>query len=253
VLLHLTQISGNLRRWNISLSTMPILHRIVVVGLFLTLIVCFYLPGNQIGYGYHRIDDKVDVSAGSHPALIVWAVLAACFYVLLLRKSPRAEAVGPASMTRRALSFLIDFLVFVMAVSSVTALIPLAVEAHRVGHFEWSFARDFEVPTDSINTPLTFLFLIALFLYVAYPLTKGKQTIGDYTMRIKVLPPFGVEGKFTWREAVKRTWYSLMGACLWPYTLLEKVDRNGQTWYDRKTNCTVVLVDYKRADADFAP
>ena len=229
------------------MSTMPILHRVVVLGLLLTLIACFYLPGNQIGFSYHQHNDEIEVSAGSHPAVIAWAMLVACFYILLQKKSARAPAVAPASMTRRALSFLIDFFILVMAVSSVTAIIPLAIEAHRVGHFEWSFARNFEVPTDSINTPLTFLFLIAFFLYAVYPLTKGKQTIGDYTMRIKVLPPFGVEGKFTWSDAIKRTCYSLAGACLWPYTLLEKVDRNGQTWYDRKTNCTVVLVDYKKS------
>lgn len=234
------------------MSTTPILHRIVVVGLLLTLIACFYLPGNQIGFSYHQHNDEIEVSAGSHPAVIAWALLVACFFLLLLYKSPGTEAVGPASMTRRALSFLIDFFIFVMAVSSVTAIIPLAVEAHRVGHFEWSFARDFEVPTDSIISLLTFMFLIVFFLYAVYPLTKGKQTIGEYTMRIKVLPPLGVERRFTWGEAVKRIFYSMIGACFWPYTLLDKVDRNGQTWYDRKTNCTVVLVGYKRDNEEAA-
>jgi uncharacterized RDD family membrane protein YckC len=220
------------------------------VALLLTLIGCFYLSSNQIGFSSYEGSDKVEVSAGSNPAVIVWAVLVICLYIALLKSSASTELVGPAKMLRRALSFQIDFLVFVLASSAISALIPLEVEARRVGHFEWSFARDYMVSSDSVIWPLAFLALIEFFLYAVYPLTKGKQTIGEYVMRIKVLPPFGVAGRFTWDAAMKRVWYSFLGAGLWPYTLAKKVDRNGQTWYDRKTDCSVVLVDYKRDDAD---
>jgi uncharacterized RDD family membrane protein YckC len=120
------------------------------------------------------------------------------------------------------------------------------VEARRVGHFEWSFTRDYMVSTDSIIRPLALLGLIELFLYVVYPLTRGKQTIGQYVMRVKVLPPFGTEGRFTWNAAVKRVWYSFLGFCKWRFEL----DHNGQTWCDRETGCTVSLVEYKRRDAN---
>jgi hypothetical protein len=49
---------------------------------------------------------------------------------------------------------------------------------------------------------------------------------------------------------MRRVFYSAAGLMVWPYTLLKKLDRNGQTWYDRKTNCRVVLIGYKRGDAD---
>jgi uncharacterized RDD family membrane protein YckC len=227
---------------------MSITHRVVGVVLFLTLIGCFYVSRNQdqIGFGSHESGDKVEVSAGSHPAAIVWAVLVICLYVVLLKKDVRAKPVGPASMVRRFLSLLIDFFIVVIATSSVVALIPLEVEARRVGHFEWSFARNYMVSTDSVITPLALLGLIELFLYVVYPLTRGKQTIGQYVMRVKVLPPFGTEGRFTWNAAIKRVWHSFLGACKWRF----KLDHNGQTRADRETGCTVSLVEYKRGDAD---
>jgi len=231
---------------------MSIAHRTLSVVLLLTLIGCFYLSSNQIGFSSYEGSDKVEVSAGSHPAVIVWAVLVICLYFALLYRNLHTELVGPAKMWRRTLSFLIDFLVVVLATSSITALIPLEVEARRVGHFEWSFARDYMVSSDSALWPLAFLALIEFFLYAVYPLTRGKQTIGEYVMRIKVLPPFGVDGRFTWNAAMRRVWYSFLGAGLWPYTLAKKVDRNRQTWYDRKTDCSAVLVDYKRGDADVA-
>jgi uncharacterized RDD family membrane protein YckC len=229
---------------------MSIAHRTLSVVLLLTLIGCFYLSSNQIGFSSYEGSDKVEVSAGSHPAVIVWAVLVICLYFALLYRNLHTELVGPAKMWRRTLSFLIDFLVVVLATSSITALIPLEVEARRVGHFEWSFARDYIVSSDSVILPLALLALIELFLYAVYPLTKGKQTIGEYVMRIKVIPPFGVNGRFTWEAAVKRVWYSFLGASLWPYTVWKKLDRNGQTWYDRKTDCSVVLVDYKRGETE---
>jgi uncharacterized RDD family membrane protein YckC len=232
---------------------MSIAHRTVSVLLLITLIGCFYLSSNQIGFSSYESGDKVEVSAGTHPAVIVWAVLVIFLYFALLSRNVHTELVGPAKMWRRSLSVLIDFSVVVLATSSVSALIPLEVEARRVGHFEWSFARDYMVSSDSVLWPLTFLALIELFLYAVYPLTKGKQTIGEYVMRIKVLPPFGVDGRFTSDAAMKRVWYSFLGAGLWPYTLAKKVDRNGQTWYDRKTNCNAVLVDYKQHGADITP
>lgn len=227
---------------------MKISHRAVAVGLVLSLVGEYFLhlPNLLIGFTYKQTNDEIEVSAGSHPAAILWAVLVIFVYILILKQRVPSESTGEASLIRRFLAFLIDFSVVLIATSSIDTIIPLAVEARRIGHFEWSFQRDYSVSSDSIFFPLVLLSFVEMFFYYLYPLTKSKQTIGDYVMRLKVAPPFGDNGRFTWGAAMKRISYSFAGLCLWPFTLLQKLDRNGQTWYDRATNCNVSLVKYKR-------
>jgi uncharacterized RDD family membrane protein YckC len=232
---------------------MPATHRTITAVFLLSLVGWHFLPIDSIGFSCHTSSDGIDVSAGTHPAVLVWAALVICFYVFLLKKRISTNVVGNAGLFRRVLAYLIDFPLVVVTTSCVTAIIPLAAEAHRVGHFEWSVQRDYLVSSDlGVILPLSLLSLVELFFYFVYPLTRGKQTIGDYIMRIKVTPRFGNEGRFTWGAAIERVFYSAAGLMLWPYTVWKKLDRNGQTWYDRKTDSTVVLVDYKRGDADIA-
>jgi uncharacterized RDD family membrane protein YckC len=233
---------------------MKISHQAVVVGLVLSLVGPFFLhfPYHTIGFTYHEGSDGTEVTAGSHPAVIVWAVFVIATYFLLVKQRTLTESVGVAGLGRRFLAFLIDFIVVLVATSCIGSVFPLIAEARRVGRFEWGFQRDYSASTDSIFAFLVLLSFIELFFYFAYPLTWGKQTIGEYVVRVKVTPPFGDGGRFTWGAAAKRVSYSLLGICAAWHTLSDKVDQNGQTRYDRATNCTVSLVEYKREDADSA-
>ena len=194
-----------------------------------------------------------EVSVRSHPALLVLAAFIICLYSVLLKQHVSIVFVGKAGLTRRFFACFLDFFAVVAVTLCISLIIPLTLEACRVGHFSWSFRRDYGIPTDPYvffsSVPLTFL---ALILYSAYPLTQGKQTVGDYVMRIKVRPPLDADGRFTWTGAVRRVWYSCVGLCAWPYTLLMGVDQKGQTWYDRATGCRVSLVKYKEDGADAA-
>jgi hypothetical protein len=87
-------------------------------------------------------------------------------------------------------------------------------------------------------------FLALMVLYFAFPLTRGRQTVGCFIMRIKVTPPLGDRGRFTFREAFRRTYYEFNG--LSPFLWLSKdwdMDGHGRTWYDIKSDCSVVLVE----------
>jgi hypothetical protein len=221
-------------------------HRAITAALVLSVVGWHFLPINSIGFGYYQNTDGTEVSAGTHPAALVWAALVICLYVFLMKKQTHANSAGHAGLIRRFFAYVIDLLVVIGATSCIAALIPLGMEAHRVGHFEWSFQRNYTVSSDAtVISPLVVLSFIELFFYFAYPLTKGTQTIGEYIMRIKVAPSSGVEGRFTWGEAMTRIFYSAGGFCLWPYTIWTRLDRNGQTWYDRRTNCRASLVVYK--------
>ena len=129
----------------------------------------------------------------------------------------------------------------ILALSSVGALIPLSLEAERTGHFEWHFQRNFSVKSDALSALSTLFIMFLMILYFAFPLTRGRQTVGCFIMRLRVLPPFGDEGRFTLSASLKRSIYSFIGLC----SIVTRGwgrDEYGRTWYDRTTGCTVVLV-----------
>jgi hypothetical protein len=79
-------------------------------------------------------------------------------------------------------------------------------------------------------------------LYFAFPLTRGRQTVRYFIVGLKVAPPFGNEGRFTFKASLLRTFYAFVGLAS---VLTRNWDRDGQgrTWYDRKTDCTVCIVN----------
>jgi uncharacterized RDD family membrane protein YckC len=129
-----------------------------------------------------------------------------------------------------------------LTVSSIAELIPLLLETRRTGRFAWHFQRNYSTNTDGLAALASLVSIALMVLYFAFPLTRGRQTVGYFIVGLKVAPPFGDEGRFTLKAALMRTYFAFVGLCS---VLTRKWDPDGQgrTWYDRKTNCTVVLVD----------
>ena len=230
-----------------SQSAMKLKFLRLGVVLFLVLSIVFlevYSIG-QVGYSAQWKDGKTFVSAGSHPVAIAWATVALLIFLAVLRIKAGETIRGVPTLGRRFAAFLIDFWFGILTISSFATIIPLWIEAARTGHFAWNFQRDYAVSTDGIFAlPFVLANMAMIFLYFVIPLMKGKQTVGCFVMRLRVTPPFGTEGSFTFRQAVQRTWYEFRGLCgfLWAG---KDQDSEGRTWWDRKTNCTVVLVDYQ--------
>jgi RDD family len=197
----------------------------------------------EIGTFMQVKNGRTVVSAGSHPAIVVWDVVAIGFFVALMFRKPNSTLAGVPSRWRRSASFVIDFWFSLLVMSSIGALLPLALEGLRTGHFAWQFRRDYAVSTDGVlGVPSVFIFMALVFLYYVFPLTRGRQTVGCFIMRLRTLPPFGDGGCFTFRAAMKRTFYEfrgLSGMLMRPW----KRDAAGRTWYDVETNCEVVLVE----------
>lgn len=163
-------------------------------------------------------------------------------FVLLMVRRPSGVIGGVPTLKRRVLAFLIDFWFCLLIVSSVGELVPLWLEAKRTGHFAWHFQRNYSFSSEGLAASVSLVFMALMVLYFAFPLARGRQTVGYFIVGLKVAPPFGDAGRFTFKAALVRTFYALVGLTS---VLTWKWDRDseGRTWYDRKTNCTVRLVN----------
>jgi uncharacterized RDD family membrane protein YckC len=224
--------------------------RIAAVGLVgFSFASMYVLHIHQVGFSLTTANGKSEVSAGSHPIMLIWFGLSIALYVALMVVNDDTVAFGKATMKRRTVAFLVDFWFSLLGLSAFGALLPLYLEAIRTGHFFWTFERSYTESTDVLfGVPLILVTMGLMFLYFVIPLTKGKQTVGCLVMGIKVTPPFGEEGQFTFPQAVRRTWFEFRGLCTLPFNLFNLKDgrgSDGRTWYDIETNCRVVLVKHE--------
>jgi len=218
-------------------------RRIAGLGLALSLICVYFFGGGEIGFSVEQHDQKTVVAAGTHPILLVWAALGIWFFYALLHWDSNAESIGVPSLARRFLSFMIDFYFSVIILGSIEALVPLFFEARRTGRFVWHFTREYSVRSDgTYGTLLVFLGMGLLVFYFAWPMIRGKQTVGCYMMRTVLVSHDAERRVFGWSRAVTRLFYETTGLCFWPYTLWKGLDRSGRTWYDRASQCDVKLI-----------
>jgi len=146
-------------------------ERLIVGAAILLSMACVrYFSGGQVGLSYFRSGEKTVVSSATHPVPLVWAAAGICFFWILMRKEFREEPTACASLARRFLAFLVDLYLVVLVSGSVLVLIPLSVEARRTGHFEWSFDREYVVPTDAyVLLPLSLIGVLVLFFIMRIP------------------------------------------------------------------------------------
>ncbi|MFI5097519.1 MAG: RDD family protein [Candidatus Acidiferrales bacterium] len=226
------------------LSATKFLRLVSLIFVGLSVVFIYALDVRQIGGSMTWKDGNTFICAGSDPTTLIWAALSTALFVVLMVRKPSAVSEGVPSRKRRILAVVIDLWFSALAVVSVTSLIPLWVEAARTGHFSWYFQRDYSVPADILSGLAGLLCWALIILYFAFPLMIARQTVGCFIMRLRVAPPFGDEGSFTFKAALMRTYYAFIG--LVTLTLLTRNrerDEQGRTWYDRKTSCTVVLVN----------
>jgi RDD family protein len=196
----------------------------------------------QVGSFEESHDGRTVVSAGSHPIMIMWAAVALGIFFAIMKIESVEVNSGIPTMKRRFGAFLIDFWFSLLVLAPLGALLPLFLEAERTGHFAWHFQRDYSVPSDVWGLADVIGTLGLMVLYFVFPLTKGKQTVGCFLLRLKVTPPFSGRGSFTFRSALRRTWYEFQGLCSWVFKGVGR-DNQGRTWWDQQTNCDVVLIN----------
>lgn len=216
------------------------------LGIVANLICVYFFGGGQIGFSYEQNDQKIIVACGTHPVLLGWAAVGIGVFYALIHRNYHLQTAGTPSLRRRFVAFVIDFYFALFISGSIEAILPLIVEARRTGHFAWHFVRRFSVPSDAMFALLALLSIILLAIYFIYPMTRGKQTVGCYLMRIVVRRRGAENASFSWRQGLMRLRYEAMGFGFWPYTLWKGIDNSGQTWYDRQSRCDARLVACER-------
>jgi len=224
------------------LSTTVALRLCACALVLLSFVIMYFFDVGQVGVSMQWKNGSTSISAGSHPAELIWAAAAVALFIVLMLRKPGNITEGVPTVKRRVLAFLVDFWFSLSVVSSVGALVPLWFESVRTGHFAWRFHRTYSANTDGLAALASLCFMALMVLYFAFPLTRGRQTVGYFIVGLRVAPPFGNEGRFTFKAALLRTFYAFVGLTS---VLTRKWDRDGRgrTWYDRKTECTVCIVD----------
>jgi len=228
-----------------SAARINLLRAIVACWVALSFLLEYLFSASIVGYTSEWKNGIGYVAARSHPALLAWSVGGIGLFAFLLMLEVEEFPAGVPSAWRRFFAFLIDFWFSLTILASFGGILPLWLERMRTGQFTWHFTRNYSVPSDDIFLlPLALITMALMFLYFVWPLTKGKQTVGCFIMRLRLAPPFGSRGALTFRTAVRRVWleFSGMGSFI-----LRRNDRDsqGRTWYDRESNCTVILIKYE--------
>jgi hypothetical protein len=149
------------------------------IGLaFLALLILF--PKHPVGFSFQQSGGRATVAAGSAPwALLLGAIAVSAFIIMMKRPQPMASE-KPAGLLRRFGAFAIDFSLLITTFGSLSGLLLVYIEYRRTGSFVWFFQRDYVLPMDTeLGFVLLFLTLVPMVLYLAYPPTRGRQTIGD--------------------------------------------------------------------------
>jgi uncharacterized RDD family membrane protein YckC len=228
-----------------SAAKVNLLRAFDALWVALSVPLAYMFSAGVVGYTSHWENGKGYVAAGSHPVLLAWSIIALAVLAILFKMEVEEFPAGVPGMWRRFFAFLIDFWFIVAVLASIGGTIPLWLERMRTGQFSWQFQRNYSVPSDQIFVlPLALIIMALMFLYFVWPLTKGKQTVGCFILRLRVAPPFGSKGALTFRTAARRVWLEFTGM---GSLLFKRNDRDsqGRTWYDRESDCIVILIKYE--------
>jgi hypothetical protein len=206
-------------------------------------IVAFVAAGwasdGNIGASSECINGRCIVSAFSSWLAVVTAFGLASFMCIYRQRQCPPDPSRVVGVWRRFGSFLVDFSFVLMIVSPLAALPILAVEAKYAGTFQWSFAREYSRPTDSLYFSLGVLACFAaLFLYFYQHARLGRPTVGQYVLSYRVVPSSGGKPSYALRVLL-----SFVGLCMWPVsTILASRNSHKAFWWDGATKTEVVRV-----------
>jgi hypothetical protein len=133
-------------------------------------------------------------------------------------KTPKQTQLPQHQRKSRLTALVIDFTAVTLAMAPFAALIPLAAEWLRSGHFAWSFQRKYTVASDFyIGFPLVFVIMGLLAVYFAWPIARDRQTLGCYALRLKVTPDESIRGRFGLSQGLRRVFLGFIGLCSLPF------------------------------------
>lgn len=221
----------------------PIGIRRMLVGIvvFSSFVWAFWIQKESVGYSAHTSDGVTRVSAGTSPMMLLWSVFGIVLFGILMKANvpTQLDEFQVPSMRRRFCAFLLDFWFALLTLSGIFGILPVLLEAQRTGVFQWHFERDYGTASDWVNVAAVFVFMGAILLYFALPLTRRKQTVGCWVLRLATTSPGGDVVYLPLSTALRRVIKEFMGLCS-PWKTLGERDAQGRTWYDRDTGMMVI-------------
>lgn len=186
-------------------SNLP-LRTLAAIWLASTVVVFLRYREEVLGYSFYSSGAVEHVAAGATPTAIALALVGLLFLSVAARGEIRVDKFEIAPLWRRYVSVLVDFLSFVFVWGALGAMIPLALEARRTGKFQWSFTRDYSVPSDSVGGLLILVGLVTMVAYFVLPLASRRQTLGRWMLRIATVNVDGSLVRAPFLVALRRTY-----------------------------------------------
>ncbi len=163
---------------------------------------------------YVAIDNsKTHIEVWFKPlSLSIPAALLGLFILLLFAKTSDGTTPVPG-LLRRFAAFYVDFMyVGAGIVRPIQGLVDVLAERWRTGTWQWNFVRDYAARTD---TAVFFVsaaaYVLAIMVYFALPLMRGRPTIGSLMLGYQVVADDG--NPLTWGEAGLRVFLGFFAAC----------------------------------------
>jgi hypothetical protein len=153
-------------------ARMNLLRMVLAIWVLLIFVLFYRFSIRQIGFSISGKDGAYHASAGSHPVLLGWSIIAVILFLAIMHIEAETSEDGIPGLRRRFLAFLIDFLFSLAVTSTFAAMIALLIEYSHAKQFAWSFERNYSLPTDNtILFPLvvlTMALMFSLFRLAAY-------------------------------------------------------------------------------------
>jgi hypothetical protein len=189
--------------------------------LVLTVVVIAFITSGWASHGHVGVSSQCRnatclVSASSSLTSIILALGLLAFLLLYRQREYAPDRQTIVGVWRRIGAFLIDFWLVLLIMSPLAALPVLISEASYTGSFEWSFARGYSRPSDSLYLlPAVFATFAALFLYHHQHGRSSRPTIGQYILGYRIAPLAGCEPRYA-----RRVLLSFVGLCVWPISVI---------------------------------
>ena len=211
---------------------------LVLVGAFM---LSASLSGDHIGASSSCVNDECTVGASSSLGSVIISIVIIGFLVLRPNLHTSVDATRVVGVWRRLGAFYFDFALVLLVIAPISALPILIAEASHTGEFQWSFARKFARPNDTLFVlPAVFIAFASLYFYFFYHPWKNKQTVGEYILGFKIIAESdrGLGPSFGLRPLI-----SFIGLCAWPISVffaLRKKDK--RFWWDTGSRTRAVIV-----------
>ena len=195
-----------------------ILRTLVVLLVLATVVCTSWNQKGLFGFRTYSANGVQHIAASTSPLALVLFIVGVLCFCAVMRKEVRVTESQVASLWRRYVALLIDWWFCIFTLATLSATVPLILEARRTGTFLWSFDRKYAVSSDWAGEALFFFTFVGIAAYFVLPLANRRQTLGCWVLRIATVNLDGSVVRVPLRIAFQRA-YSEFTELFSPFSL----------------------------------